>query len=55
LRRKFQCWGTSWNITWSQAVIPKRRSLAASLPKNSFGREKGKKGRSGEKERRRKG
>ena len=38
LRKKFQCLRTSWNITGSQMVLPKRRSLVASLLKNSFWR-----------------
>jgi hypothetical protein len=37
-RKKYQCWRTSWNITGGQMVPPRRRSLVASLPKNSFWR-----------------
>jgi hypothetical protein len=37
-RKKLPCSRTSWNITGSQMVPPRRRFYVASLPKNSFWR-----------------
>ena len=36
IQRKFRCWRASWNITGSQMVPPKRKSMVASLPGNAF-------------------